>query len=70
MSLTDQQLKAVTDAAQAVPVEKRAIFLERIAAMLKFRGRSDADVADVAKLATTGLTCLSADAENTSRKEL
>jgi hypothetical protein len=37
-------------------VEKRAMYLQRIAAMLELRGRfSDADVADVAKLARTGL---------------
>jgi Holliday junction resolvasome RuvABC endonuclease subunit len=56
MSLTDQQLKAVTDAARAVPVEKRDVFLQRIAAMLKFRGRSDDDIADAVKLALSGLT--------------
>jgi hypothetical protein len=42
------------DAARAVPVEKRDLYLQRIAAMLTMRGRShfgDSDVADVARLA-------------------
>jgi hypothetical protein len=41
-----------------LPVEKRDIFLQRIAAMLALRGRgrfTDTDVADVAKLAMAGL---------------
>ena len=41
-------------AARLVPVEKRDVFLHRIAAMLALRGRgrfTDADVADVAQLA-------------------
>ncbi|MGB8124625.1 MAG: hypothetical protein WCF50_13095 [Pseudolabrys sp.] len=46
------------DAAAAVPIEKRDLYLQRLAAMLTMRGRghvSDADVADVAQLALTGL---------------
>ena len=45
------------DAAAAVPIEKRDLYLQRLAAMLTMRGRghvSDADVADVAQLALTG----------------
>ena len=43
-------------AARSLPVEKRDIYLQRIAAMLAMRGRfTDADVADVAKLAMAGL---------------
>jgi hypothetical protein len=45
-------------AARLVPVEKRDIFLQRIAAMLALRGRgrfTDTDVADVAQLAMAGL---------------
>jgi hypothetical protein len=41
-----------------LPVEKRDLYLQRIAAMLATRGRShfnDDDVPDVAKLALTGL---------------
>ena len=40
------------------PVEKRDIYLQRIAAMLTMRGRghfTDGDVIDVAKLAIAGL---------------
>jgi hypothetical protein len=43
-------------AARVLPVEKRDIFLQRIAAMLALRGRlTDTDVADVAQLALAGL---------------
>ena len=39
IGLTDTQLKIVMNAARLVPVEKRDIFLQRIAAMLALRGR-------------------------------
>jgi hypothetical protein len=58
IGLTDTQLKIVMNAARLLPVEKRDIFLQRIAAMLALRGRgrfADTDVADVAQLALTGL---------------
>ena len=58
IGLSDTQLKTVMAAAADVPHEKRSQFLERIAAMLKFRGRgnfSDGDVDDVVKLACVGL---------------
>lgn len=58
LGLTDTQLAAVMDAARTLPVEKRDLYLQRIAAMLTQRGRghvADADVTDVAKLALTGL---------------
>jgi hypothetical protein len=52
ISLSDQQLRTVMLAARTVPVEKRSQFLERVAAMLKLRGRvADDDVTDVAQLA-------------------
>ena len=36
------------DAARTVPVERRDIFLQRVGAMLRMRGRfTDGDVADV-----------------------
>jgi hypothetical protein len=57
VSLTDTQLATVMDAARTLPVEKRDIYLRRIAAMLAQRGRghfSDSDVSDVAKLALAG----------------
>ena len=58
VSLTDSQLAAIMNAARMLPVEKRDIFLQRIAAMLALRGRgrfTDTDVADVAQLALAGL---------------
>ena len=58
IGLTDYQLRVVMNAARSVPVEKRDIFLQRIAAMLAMRGRgrfTDTDVADVANLALCGL---------------
>jgi hypothetical protein len=56
-------LAAVTRAAGSLPIEKRSVYLQCIAAMLTMRGRghfNDADVADVAKLAIAGL-CQTAD---------
>jgi hypothetical protein len=58
LGLTDNQLRVVMDAAATVPIEKRSVYLQRIAAMLTMRGRghfNDGDVADVAKLAMAGL---------------
>ena len=37
LGLTDNQLDTVMDAARAVPVERRSVFLERTAAMLRLR---------------------------------
>ena len=56
LGLTDNQV--VMDVAHMVPVEKRDLYLQRIAAMLTMRGHghfTDADVSDVAMLALTGL---------------
>ena len=62
IALTDNQLKTVMRAANGVPVERRGIFLERCAAMLRMRGRlSDADVQDVTALALAGLVQQAAD---------
>ena len=62
VGLTDAQLEIITTAVNAVPAERRSIFLERVGAMLKVRGRfSDADVSDVAKLAMAGLIQHTAD---------
>jgi hypothetical protein len=58
IGLTDTQLGTVMDAARSLPVEKRDLYLQRIAAMLAMRGRghfADSDVADVARLALAGL---------------
>jgi hypothetical protein len=58
LELTDSQLATVMDAARILPIEKRSVYLQRIAQMLKMRGPghfNDADVSDVAKLALAGL---------------
>jgi Mg-chelatase subunit ChlI len=58
IGLTDTQLAAVMDAARTLPVEKRDVYLQRIAAMLALRGRvrfTDTDVAEVAQLAMARL---------------
>jgi len=63
ISLSNQQLKSVMDAARRVPVEKRAMFLQRVAATLELRGRfNDADVVDVVGLAAFGLSHKQTDA--------
>ena len=61
--LSDAQLESLMAIAADVMPEKRSMFLERVGAMLAFRGRghfTDADVAEVASLAATGLTPRSA----------
>jgi hypothetical protein len=56
LALTGRQLKTVMMAAGILEPEKRAIFLKRIDAILKLKSRfTDADVADIARLALTGL---------------
>jgi hypothetical protein len=56
LSLSDEQIRAVMLAASSIDPERRDIFLQRIAAMLKLRHRvDDADVADVVQLALCGL---------------
>ena len=46
LSLSGPQLRIVMDAARAVPIEKRSLFLQRVAAILQSRGQfNDADVA-------------------------
>ena len=55
-SLSHKQLQHVMDVARAVPIEKRAQFLERLSTMLALKGRfDDRDVAESAKLAAYGL---------------
>ena len=58
LGLTDDQLGTVMDMAHTVPVEKRDLYLQRIAAMLAMRGRGhfgDDDVQDVTALALCGV---------------
>lgn len=56
ISLSDQQLDVVMTAARGLALERRSVFLERVAAMLKLRRRfDDADVAEVTALALCGL---------------
>jgi hypothetical protein len=58
LGLTDNQLRTVMDMARLVPVEKRELYLQRIAAMLTMRGYGhfrDSDVMEVAQRALTGL---------------
>lgn len=58
LSLSDTQLRMVMAAAASLEPARRSQFLERLAAMLAYRGRghfSDDDVADAAQRALTGL---------------
>jgi hypothetical protein len=51
------------DAARGIDPERRDVFLQRVGAMLRFRGRfTDDDVADVAGLARCGLAHQQTDA--------
>jgi hypothetical protein len=56
LALSDAQLRIVMIAAGPLPVEKRGLFLERVAARLALRGRfTDKDVDDAVRLALRGL---------------
>jgi hypothetical protein len=58
LALSDAQLKTVMAAASHLLVEKRDLYLQRIAVTLAVRGRGhfgDSDVTQVAQLALTGL---------------
>jgi len=58
MALSDRQLAEVMHAARVLLVEKRDLYLQRVAAMLAMRGRGhfgDDDVQDVTALALCGL---------------
>jgi hypothetical protein len=58
LALSDSQLRTLMTFAADIPPDKRSTFLERVGAMLAVRGRghfNDDDVAEVAKLALTGL---------------
>jgi hypothetical protein len=53
-SLTDYQLRIVMGAARGLPVEKRDIFVQRIAAMLALRDCGRVTDTDVVEVAATG----------------
>ena len=57
LALSDEQLTTVITAAGGLPVEKRSVFLERIAARLQLRGPhvTDADLGAAIQAALTGL---------------
>jgi hypothetical protein len=57
LALTDSQLQLVMTAAGGLAVEKRGIFLERVAARLRLRGPrfTDADLGAAIQAALTGL---------------
>ena len=56
-ALTDAQLEIVMIAAGSLPVEKRGLFLERVAAKLQLRGLhfTDADLGAAIQAALKGL---------------
>ncbi len=56
-ALSDSQLRTVWNAADALPVEKRGVFLERLVAQLQLRGFrfTTADLNDVMQSAMRGL---------------
>ena len=58
LALSDSQLQIVMTAAGILPVEKRGVFLERVAARLQLRGPhfTDADLGAAIQAALTGLT--------------
>jgi hypothetical protein len=58
LSLSDDQLATVMAAADSLPVEKRGVFLERVAARLELRGSrfTDRDLDDAVRMALRGLT--------------
>jgi hypothetical protein len=57
-ALSDDQLALVMTAAGGLEVEKRGVFLERVAARLRLRGPhfTDADLGAAIQAARTGLT--------------
>jgi hypothetical protein len=56
LSLSNRQMEIVTDAARALPVERRSEFLRRIASMLTLRGQyNDRIVTEACALALIGI---------------
>jgi len=62
LALSDSQLRAVWAAADALPVEKRGVFLGRLIAQLQHRGSrvTTPDLEDVVRSALKGLAQQSA----------
>ena len=70
IGLTDQQSAIVVEAAGVLMPERRDTFLQRVGAMLRLKGRfTDADVAEVAKLAMAGLIQQTAAAQVLSHRQ-
>jgi hypothetical protein len=60
-ALSDDQLTMVMTAAKSLPVEKRGLFLERVAARLRLRDRfTDVDLDDAVRTALGGMIQVSA----------
>jgi hypothetical protein len=60
-ALSDDQLAVLMTAAQRLPVEKRSVFLERVASRLRLRGSfTDVDLDDAVRQALRGLIQVSA----------
>jgi hypothetical protein len=56
ISLSDRQLSVVMAAARTLEPDRRDVFMQRVGAMLRLRGRfTDDDVGAVAQAALTGL---------------
>jgi hypothetical protein len=56
LALSDDQLTVVMTAARGLPVEKRSVFLERVAARLELVGSfTNRDFDDAVRLALRGL---------------
>ena len=56
-ALSDSQLQAIWNAVHGLPAEKHGVFLERMIALLQFRGGRfiDRDFDDAVRLALRGL---------------
>jgi hypothetical protein len=58
-SLSDRQLQIVMQAARTLPIDKRDVFLQRVAVQLELRHQSnDAEVDTAARAALQGLVQL------------
>jgi len=71
LGLSDFQLQSLMMSAGDVPQEKRGLFLQRVDAMLAFKGRrfTDRDLIEVLTLAQVGLVRRSPTAEAESLRE-